>query len=67
MEDTSDYYAMQYLLEDGWDLLVTKSVDSEVSRWRLQQKMSNGQLRDLVGSRRVYLDKYSKHPKIPEF
>ena len=63
-ENAFDYITKQYLIEDGWNLVVTKGMDPEESPWKMQQKMSDGQLRDLVGYRKVYLDKNSKIPKI---
>ena len=63
-ENETDYIAMQYLIENDWNLVVTKSMDPEGSQpWQLQQKMSGGQLRNLVGIRKVYYEKYAKNPK----
>ena len=61
---TTDYITMQYLIEDGWNLVITKGMDPEESPWQMQQKMSDGQLRDLVGYRKVYYEKNCKNPKI---
>ena len=49
-ENPKDYTAMQYLIDDNWNLVVTKSMDPEGSQpWQLQQKLSGGQLGNLVG------------------
>ena len=61
-ENETDYIAMQYLIENDWNLLVTKSIEGS-QPWQLQQKMSGGQLRNLVGIRKVYYEKYAKNPK----
>ena len=61
-ENETDYIAMQYLIENDWNLLVTKSIEGS-QPWQLQQKLSGGQLRNLVGIRKVYYEKYAKNPK----
>ena len=64
-ETRTDYIAMQYLIEKDWNLEVTKCEDQEAGKtWNLKQKLADGQLRDLVGVRKIYYDKNSKHPKI---
>ena len=62
-ENEKDYIAMQYLIENDWTLVVTKCMDPNGPQWQMQQKMSNGQLRNLVGKRQVYHEQYAKHPK----
>ena len=63
-ENAVDYITKQYLIENDWNLLITKGMDPEESPWQLQQKMSDGQLRDLVGYRKVYLENYSKYSRL---
>ena len=58
-ENQKDYIAMQYLIENDWNLVVTKCDQS----WQLQQKLSSGQLRNLDGIRKVYYEKCAKNPK----
>ena len=64
-ENTEDYVAMQYLIDDKWNLEVTKCPDPETAEktWQLKRKMDNGEVRNLPGSRKVYQEKYSKIPK----
>ena len=63
-ENQKDYIAMQYLIENDWNLVVTKSMNPEGSQsWQLQQKLSSGQLRNLDGIRKVYYEKCAKNPK----
>jgi len=64
-ENKKDYIAMQYLIENAWNLVVTKCLDQEAENtWELKQKMDGGQLRDLPGTRKVYHDQKAKNPKI---
>ena len=64
-ENEKDYKAIQYLVNNDWNLVVTKCMDPKDSQtWQLKQKMSDGQLRNLVGIEKVYHDKYAKNPKI---
>ena len=64
-ENPKDYTAMQYLIDDNWSLVVTKCMDPRGSQtWQLKQKMSDGQLHNLVGIEKVYHEKYAKNPKI---
>ena len=66
-ENKKDYIAMQYLIENAWNLVVTKCLDQEAENtWELKQKMDGGQLRDLPGTRKVYHDQKAKNPKIIE-
>ena len=65
-ENEQDYDAIQYLIENDWNLEVTKCLDPEVAQktWQLKRKMDDGQVRDLPGKRITYHEKYSKIPKI---
>jgi len=64
-ENKKDYIAMQYLIENAWNLVVTKCLDQEAENtWELKRKMDGGQLRDLPGTRKVYHDQKAKNPKI---
>ena len=65
-ENEKDYDAIQYLIENDWNLEVTKCLDPEVAQktWQLKRKMEDGKVRDLPGRRITYHDKYSKIPKI---
>ena len=65
-ENEKDYVAIQYLIENDWNLEVTKCLDPEVAQktWQLKRKMDDGQVRDLPGKRITYHEKYSKIPKI---
>ena len=65
-ENEKDYIAIQYLIENDWNLEVTKCLDPEVAQktWQLKRKMDDGQVRDLPGKRIKYQEKYSKIPKI---
>ena len=65
-ENETDYIAMQYLIENDWNLVVTTKADQEDGKtWELKQKIG-GQLRDLVGTRKVYYDRHAKKPKCPK-
>ena len=64
-ETERNYVAMQYLIENDWDLVLTKCMDQEAEKtWELKQKIAGGKLRDLVGIRKVYHDHNAKNPKI---
>ena len=64
-ETRTNYIAMQYLIKKDWNLEVTKCEDQEAGKtWNLKQKLADGQLRDLVGVRKIYYDKNSKYPKL---
>ena len=64
-ETRTNYIAMQYLIENDWNLEVTRCKDQEAGEtWELKQKLADGQLRDLVGVRKIYYDKNSKYPKV---
>ena len=64
-EHSTDYVAMQYLIDDNWNLVVTKCLDPEKTEktWQLKRKMDSGEVRNLPGVRKVYQEKYSKIPK----
>ena len=58
-ENETDYITMQYLIKKDWNLEVTKCEDQEAGKtWNLKQKLADGQLRDLVGVRKIYYEKY---------
>ena len=59
-ENTADFEAMQYLIENEWNLMVSKVQDTLA----LKRKMPDGQLIDLHGKKIVYHDKFAKNPKI---
>ena len=59
-ENTADFEAMQYLIENDWNLMVSKVQDTLA----LKRKMPDGQLMDLHGKKIVYHDKFAKNPKI---
>ena len=64
-ENKKDYKAIQYLVNNDWNLVVTKCMDPKGSQtWQLKQKMSGGQLRNLVGIEKVYHDMHAKNPKL---
>ena len=67
-ENDTDYVAMQYLIDNNWNLEVSKCLDPEKAQktWELKRKMDDGQLCTLPGIQKVYQDKYSKIPKIFE-
>ena len=66
-ENETDYIAMQYLIENDWNLVVTTKDQEDGKTWELKQKIgAGGQLRDLVGTRKVYYDRHAKSPKCPK-
>ena len=65
-ENETDYIAMQYLIENDWNLVLTKCMDQEAEKkWILKRKIAGGQLCELVGIRKVYYDQRAKFPKSP--
>ena len=66
-EDCTTFYnATEYLIKKKWTLVISKTSDPELQStqtFQLQRKMSNGELRDLVGKPKVYLDQNSRFPK----
>ena len=64
-ENEKDYKAIQYLVDNDWNLVVTKCNDPKGSQtWQLKQKMSDGQFCNLVGIEKVYNDMHAKNPKL---
>ena len=64
-ENETDYITMQYMIKKDWNLEVTKCMGQEAGKtWNLKQKLADGQLRDLVGVRKIYYEKYCKNPKM---
>ena len=61
-ENETDYIAIQYLIENDWNLVVTTKDQEDGKTWELKQKIG-GQLRDLFGTRKVYYDRHAKNPK----
>ena len=58
---------MQYLIENDWNLVLTKCMDQEAEKkWELKRKIAGGQLCELVGIRKVYYDQRAKCPKSPK-
>ena len=55
------------LIENDWNLVVTTNDQEDGKTWELKQKIgADGQLRDLVGTRKVYYDRHAKKPKCPK-
>ena len=61
-ENEEDYIAMQYLIENDWTLLLTKSMEAG-KIWDLKRKIAGGPTYELVGKRKVYYDQKAKNPK----
>ena len=53
---------MQYLIENDWTLLLTKSMEAG-KIWDLKRKIAGGPTYELVGKRKVYYDQKAKNPK----
>ena len=65
-ENETDYVAIQYWIENDWNLVLTKCEEQEAEKkWVLKQKIA-GQLCELVGRRKVYYDNRAKNPKNPK-
>ena len=64
-ETEKEYLTYQYQVEDGWELLVTKTggTDPTFNLYRLKNSGKDKVL--LKGIKKTYLDKYSKNPKQP--
>ena len=64
-ENKTDYVAIQYLIENDWNLEVTKCLDPEKAQktWQLKRRMDDGELCNLPGIQKVYQDKFSNRPK----
>ena len=64
-ENEKDYVAIQYLIENDWNLLLTKCTDQDAEKkWELKRKIAGGPIYELVGTRKVYYDHNAKNPKI---
>ena len=69
-EGQTTYDTMEYVVKKKWTLVISKTSDPSVfgrTTYRVQRKMSNGELRDLVGKPKVYLDKNCINPKILDY
>ena len=63
-ENSQDYVAMQYLVENKWNLIVNQcQSDQAEDKWELKRKIPNGQTINLIGERIVYHEKNAKNPK----
>ena len=66
-EDETSYKTTQYLIKKKWTLVISKTSDPDLQSthtFRVQRKMSNGELRDLVGKPKVYVDRNCKYPRL---
>lgn len=65
-ETKDDYLTYQYMVQNGWNLLVCKNekVNPEDPTWTLKRIEPSGKLIALEGKRKLYQDKDSKNPKI---
>ena len=65
-ETRDDYLTYQYMVQNGWKLLIGKNekVNPEDPTWTLKRVEPSGELISLEGKRKVYYDKDSKNPKI---
>ena len=63
-EDTYEVY--QYLIKDGWKLMISKNSNPSSSEpsWILKKIEESGKQIPLKGVKKTYLDKNSKHPKV---
>ena len=58
-EGQTTYDTMEYVVKKKWTLVISKTSDTDLQSthtFRVQREMSNGELRDLVGKPKVYLD-----------
>ena len=61
---------MEYVVKKDWILVISKTSDPELQSthtFRLQRKMNNGELRDLVGKPKEYLDRNCIHPRLLDY
>ena len=64
-ENRNDYIAVQYVIQDKWELHITRNPDvNDENVWMMQRKTPEGQLISLKGKRKIFDDSKSKCPKI---
>ena len=67
-ETKDDYLAYQYMVQNGWKLLIGRNekVSPDDPKWTLKRIEPSGKLISLEGKRKIYYDKNSKCPKVYE-
>ena len=65
-ETRETYEATQYLVQDGWKLLIAKNPNPLPNGPKLMLKRikDSGEQVTLRGTSKIYLDKFAKQPKI---
>ena len=66
-ENRLDYVTYQYMVEDGWKLLVCKNdqkINPDDPTWILKRVEPSGERVCLAGKKKIYFDAKSKNPKI---
>ena len=64
-ENREDYVAVQYIIQDQWDLHVSKNQESsEDCEWVMHRKTPDGEMILLKGTRKIFHDSKAKNPKI---
>ena len=63
-ENRNDYIAVQYVIQDKWELHITRNPDvNDENVWMMQRKTPEGQMILLKGKRRIFDDSKARCPK----
>ena len=64
-ETNDEIFAIQYLIQNNWELVVTKNPDSvSQPQWILKRRKTDGNLEIPEGIPKVYFNKNCKNPKL---
>ena len=63
-ETDEDYVAVQYVVQNNWELHLTKSKDANGDVWIMHRKTPEGEMVLLKGKRKVFEAAKEKHPKL---
>ena len=65
-ENQNDYIAVQYVIQDHWELFISRNVndDGDDNVWTLKRKTPEGQMILLKGKRQIFRTSNEKNPRL---
>ena len=65
-ENQNDYIAVQYVIQDHWELFISRNVndDGDGNVWMVKRKTPEGQMMLLKGKRQVFRTSNEKNPRL---
>ena len=66
-EFETEYTAYQYMVKDGWELMISETVNRgpDDPKYVMKRVIGPGMYQNLKSIKKTYLDKYSRNPKQP--